>query len=121
MACHRLPRLSGTRGPTHLSETFSSCPTCYIQPVPIFCSLPKLEEVIQAVSNYASTSSATDTTTIKLIFVVDDDEDIGYFLIQVIHQATANHAIHHDTAQKALEEIKRYTPTCLSWTIIYPI
>lgn len=65
---------------------------------------------MQAVSNHASTPSATDATTIKLIFVVDDDEDIGYFLIQVIHQETAHHAIHHDSAQKALEEIKRHTP-----------
>jgi DNA-binding NtrC family response regulator len=61
------------------------------------------------VFNHASRSSATDTT-IKLIFVVDDDEDIGYFLIQVIHQATAHHAIHHDSAQKALDAIKRHTP-----------
>lgn len=57
----------------------------------------------------ASPPSATDST-IKLIFVVDDDENTGYFLIQVIHQETAHHAIHHDTAQKALEEVKRHAP-----------
>ena len=76
---------------------------------------------MRAVPDHAYTPSANGTTTVKLILVVEDDEDIGYFLIQVIHQATAHHAIHHDTAQKALEEIKRYTPTCLSWTIIFPI
>ena len=61
-------------------------------------------------SDHAPTPSATDNTTIKLIIVVEDDEDIGYFLIQVIHQETAHHAIHHNTAHKALEEVKRYTP-----------
>lgn len=61
-------------------------------------------------SDRATTPSATNDATIKLIFVVEDDEDIGYFLIEVIHQETAHHAIHHDTAQKALEEIKRQTP-----------
>lgn len=65
---------------------------------------------MQAVSDHASTPSATDITNIKLIFVVDDDENIGYFLIQVIHQETAHHAIHHNTAQKALEDVMRHTP-----------
>jgi FixJ family two-component response regulator len=53
--------------------------------------------------------SATDTT-IKVIFVVEDDEDIGYFIVQIIHQETAHHAIHHNTAQKALAEIERQAP-----------
>ncbi len=61
-------------------------------------------------SDRASTHSTTDTTAIKLIFVVEDDEDIGYFLIQVIHQETAHRAIHHDTARKALDASKRQAP-----------
>lgn len=61
-------------------------------------------------SERASLPLATDTDIVKLIFVVEDDKDIGYFIIQVIHQETPHHAIHHDSAQKALEKIKTHAP-----------
>ena len=65
---------------------------------------------LHIVSDRTSPSVAGGTSIIKLIFVVEDEVDIGYFIVQVIHQETPHHAIHHDTAHKALEEVKTQAP-----------
>ena len=61
-------------------------------------------------SDHAPAPTMTDCVAIKLILVVEDDEDIGSFLIQAIHQETAHQAIHHTTAYRALEAVKNITP-----------
>lgn len=55
-----------------------------------------------------STRTAQDTT--KLIFVVDDEEDIGKLIVQVIEQETRHHALHHLTGYHALQAILIHTP-----------
>ncbi len=46
----------------------------------------------------------------KLILLVEDDEDIGYLLLQIIHQETQHQAIHHVSARDALDAITKLTP-----------
>ena len=46
----------------------------------------------------------------KLILIVEDDADIGYLLVQIIHQQTPHRAIHHITAGDALKAITTQTP-----------
>jgi DNA-binding response OmpR family regulator len=46
----------------------------------------------------------------KLILIVEDDADIGYLLVQIIHQQTPHRAIHHITAGDALKAIMTQTP-----------
>lgn len=62
--------------------------------------------------NRVFTSKAFDqaNTPAKLILIVEDDEQIGYLLVQVIHQETAHKAIHHINARNALDAITRRTP-----------
>jgi DNA-binding response OmpR family regulator len=46
----------------------------------------------------------------KLILIVEDDADIGYLLVQIIHQQTPHRAVHHITAGDALKAITTQTP-----------
>jgi DNA-binding response OmpR family regulator len=46
----------------------------------------------------------------KLILIVEDDVDIGYLLVQIIHQQTPHRAIHHINAGDALKAITTLTP-----------
>jgi DNA-binding response OmpR family regulator len=46
----------------------------------------------------------------KLILIVEDDEDIGFLLVQIIHQQTVHRAIHHINASEALNAITKLTP-----------
>ena len=46
----------------------------------------------------------------KLILIVEDDEDIGYLLVQIIHQQTPHRAIHHINAGEAIRAITTLTP-----------
>src|SRR6266581_4137016 len=55
-------------------------------------------------------SKVTSSAPAKLILIVEDDEEIGYLLVQVIHQETAHKAIHHINARNALNAITRLTP-----------
>ena len=61
-------------------------------------------------SDQAPAPTMTDCAAVKLVLVVEDDEDIGTFLVQAIHQETAHQAIHHATASRALEAVKSITP-----------
>ncbi|MGH2494236.1 MAG: response regulator [Ktedonobacteraceae bacterium] len=49
-------------------------------------------------------------TSAKTILIVEDDEDIGYLLVQIIHQQTSHLAIHHINARNALDAIAKLTP-----------
>lgn len=53
---------------------------------------------------------ATNHNSTKLILIVEDDEDIGYLLVQIIHQQTGHLAIHHVNARDALNAINKLTP-----------
>src|SRR5579859_4101394 len=46
----------------------------------------------------------------KLILIVEDDADIGYLLVQIIHQQTSHRAIHHLNAGEAIKSINTLTP-----------
>ena len=53
---------------------------------------------------------ATNHTAAKLILIVEDDEDIGYLLVQIIQQQTVHRVIHHVSAGDALNAITKLTP-----------
>jgi DNA-binding response OmpR family regulator len=46
----------------------------------------------------------------KLIFIVEDDEEIGNLLLQIIEQETIHKAIHHVDARNALQAVTRVMP-----------
>ena len=60
--------------------------------------------------DYRFAPKAKSQAPAKLILIVEDNEEIGYLLIQVIHQETAHRAIHHINARNALNAITRLTP-----------
>jgi DNA-binding response OmpR family regulator len=49
----------------------------------------------------------------KLIFIVEDDEEIGKHLLQIIEQETNHKAIHHINARDALNALTRVMPHLL--------
>ena len=49
----------------------------------------------------------------KLIFIVEDDEDIGALLLKIIEQETNHKAIHHINARNALNALTRTMPHLL--------
>ena len=49
----------------------------------------------------------------KLIFIVEDDEEIGALLLQIIEQETNHKAIHHVNARNALNAMMRTMPHLL--------
>jgi DNA-binding response OmpR family regulator len=46
----------------------------------------------------------------KLILIVEDDADIGFLLVQIIHQQTPHRAIHYLNAGDAIKAITTQTP-----------
>jgi len=56
----------------------------------------------------ASTNSSS-----KLICIVEDDEEIGNLLLQIIEQETIHKAIHHVNARNALDALARTMPHLL--------
>ncbi|HLX55484.1 MAG TPA: response regulator [Ktedonobacteraceae bacterium] len=58
----------------------------------------------------SSASKPTANIPGKLILVVEDDEEIGHLLAQIIHQETTYQVIHHINARNALNAITRRTP-----------
>ena len=49
----------------------------------------------------------------KLIFIVEDDEEIGNLLLQIIEQETIHKAIHHVDARNALQAATQVMPHLL--------
>jgi DNA-binding response OmpR family regulator len=60
--------------------------------------------------DYARARKAANQSSSKLILIVEDDEDIGRLLVQVIHQETSHQAIHHLNACEALNAVTRLFP-----------
>ena len=56
---------------------------------------------------------ATTNSPSRLIFIVEDDEDIGALLLQIIEQETNHKAIHHINARNALNAMMRTSPHLL--------
>ena len=56
---------------------------------------------------------ATTNSPSRLIFIVEDDEDIGTLLLQIIEQETNHKAVHHINARNALNAMTRTTPHLL--------
>jgi DNA-binding response OmpR family regulator len=46
----------------------------------------------------------------KLIFIVEDDADIGQLLVQIIHQQTSHRALHYLNAGDTIKAIMTLTP-----------
>src|SRR5260370_38625315 len=60
--------------------------------------------------DYSFASKATNHALSRLILVVEDDENIGLLLVQIIHEQTTHRAIHYLTAGDALKAIAKLTP-----------
>ncbi|HWZ18428.1 MAG TPA: response regulator [Ktedonobacteraceae bacterium] len=56
---------------------------------------------------------ANTNSSSKLIFIVEDDEEIGNLLLQIIEQETIHKAIHHVNARNALDALARTMPHLL--------
>ena len=56
---------------------------------------------------------ATTNSPTKLIFIVEDDEEIGNLLLQIIEQETIHKVIHHVNARNALDALTRIVPHLL--------
>ncbi len=63
--------------------------------------------------DYTFQRKATTNTPSRLIFIVEDDEDIGTLLIQIIEQETNHKAVHHINARNALNAMTRTSPHLL--------
>lgn len=61
-------------------------------------------------SKQAHTANKTDQTTRKLIFVVDEDVEIGLFILEVIRQETHHESLHHTTGGQALQAVTTHNP-----------
>ena len=55
----------------------------------------------------------TTNSPSKLIFIVEDDEEIGNLLLQIIEQETLHKAIHQVNARNALDALTRIMPHLL--------
>ena len=60
--------------------------------------------------DYSFASKATNHAPSRLILVVEDDENIGILLVQIIHQQTTHRVIHYLNAGDALKAIAKLTP-----------
>jgi DNA-binding response OmpR family regulator len=58
-------------------------------------------------------TKATTNSPSRLIFIVEDDEDIGALLLQIIEQETNHKAVHHINARNALTAMTRTIPHLL--------
>ena len=58
----------------------------------------------------SNVTETRDKASIKLIMVVEDDEQIGTFIVQLIYQETRHFAIHHPTPANALEWATQHMP-----------
>jgi DNA-binding response OmpR family regulator len=56
---------------------------------------------------------ANTNSSSKLIFIVEDDEEIGNLLLQIIEQETIHKAIHHVNARNAFDALARTMPHLL--------
>jgi DNA-binding response OmpR family regulator len=56
---------------------------------------------------------ANKNSSSKLIFIVEDDEEIGNLLLQIIEQETIHKAVHHVDARNALDALARTMPHLL--------
>jgi DNA-binding response OmpR family regulator len=57
--------------------------------------------------------NANTNSSSKLICIVEDDEEIGNLLLQIIEQETIHKAIHHVNARNALDALARTMPHLL--------
>ena len=55
----------------------------------------------------------TTNSPSRLIFIVEDDEQIGALLLQIIEQETNHKAVHHINARNALQAMTLTTPHLL--------
>ena len=56
------------------------------------------------------TPGTPQQTSGKVIFVVDDDEDVGLLITQLIHTQTSHLAWHHTSGSQTLQALSIHTP-----------
>jgi CheY-like chemotaxis protein len=56
------------------------------------------------------TNGTTSQTLVKLIFVVDDELDIGMLVVQLLQEEMGHRALHHTTGDQAIEACRTMTP-----------
>jgi CheY-like chemotaxis protein len=57
--------------------------------------------------------STNSDSSIKLIFVVDDEVDIGMLVVQFIQEEMGHRAIHHRTGNQAIQACQKHSPHLL--------
>lgn len=55
-------------------------------------------------------AAANDQTMVKVILVVDDDEDIGLLIVQLIERETPHAVMHHTSGTQALQAMQTQSP-----------
>ncbi len=65
---------------------------------------------IRAMTEQTAAPKTRNQASVKLIMVVEDDEQIGTFIVQLIYQETSHFAIHHPTPRHALDWASQHTP-----------
>lgn len=65
---------------------------------------------MHTMSEQMTTSKTRDEAPIKLIMIVEDDEQIGTFIVQLIYQETRHFAIHHSNPAQALDWATQHMP-----------
>jgi DNA-binding response OmpR family regulator len=78
-----------------------------------FLLTKKARKDFRAMFDQSLQPKATSHATSKLIFIVEDDEDIGNLLVRIIQQETIHKVIHHINARNALNAITHLVPQLL--------
>lgn len=65
---------------------------------------------MHTMSEQTTDPKSRDEAPIKLIMIVEDDEQIGTFIVQLIYQETRHFAIHHPSPAQALDWATQHMP-----------
>lgn len=71
-------------------------------------------------SNHRNQPSSQDPINVKTILVVEDDEDIGSFIVEALLQETSYQALLVTTGSKALETVKTIKPNLFVLDYLLP-
>lgn len=73
-----------------------------------------------SMSNHRNQPSSQDPINVKTILVVEDDEDIGSFIVEALLQETSYQALLVTTGSKALETVKTIKPNLFVLDYLLP-
>ena len=72
-------------------------------------------------SDYRNQASSEDPISVKTILVVEDDEDIGSFIVEALLQETPHQALLVTNSSKALETVKTIKPNLFVLDYLLPL